>query len=49
LDNFRRLLIRWEHQADVYVSFFTVAVLLMCVRRAVCIHPAWPAATCSRR
>jgi transposase len=49
LGNYRRLLIHWEHQADVYVSFFTVAVLLVCVRRAVCIHPAQPAATCSRR
>jgi transposase len=36
LGNFRRLLIRWEHLSSVYQSFFTVAVLLVCVRR---IHP----------
>lgn len=34
LGNFRRLLIRWEHLSGVYRSFFTVAVLLVCVRRA---------------
>jgi transposase len=34
LGNFRRLLIRWEHLSSVYRSFFTVAVLLVCVRRA---------------
>jgi transposase len=36
LGNFRRLLIRWEHLSSVYRSFFTVAVLLVCVRR---LHP----------
>jgi transposase len=34
LGNFRRLLIRWEHLSCVYRSFFTVAVLLVCLRRA---------------
>jgi transposase len=33
LGNFRRLLIRWEHRFGVYRSWFTVAVLLLCVRR----------------
>jgi transposase len=33
LGNFRRLLIRWEHLSSVYRSFFTVAVLLVCLRR----------------
>jgi hypothetical protein len=33
LGNFRRLLIRWEHLFTVYRSFFTVAVLLLCLRR----------------
>ena len=33
LGNFRRLLIRWEHDCAVYASFFTVAVLLVCLRR----------------
>jgi transposase len=33
LGNFRRLLIRWEHLFSVYRSFFTVAVLLLCLRR----------------
>jgi transposase len=36
LGNFRRLLIRWDHLSEVYASFFTIAVLLVCVRRAVC-------------
>lgn len=34
LGNFRRLLIRWEHIFEVYQSFFRVAVLLICMRRA---------------
>jgi hypothetical protein len=34
LGNFRRLLIRWEHLSGVYRTFFTVAVLLVCLRRA---------------
>jgi transposase len=34
LGNFRRLLIRWERLIEVYRSFFTVAVMLVCVRRA---------------
>lgn len=33
LGNFRRLLIRWEHLFSVYRSFFSVAVLLLCLRR----------------
>jgi transposase len=33
LGNFRRLLIRWEHLFGVYRSWFTVALLLLCVRR----------------
>src|SRR5262245_28904945 len=33
LGNYRRLLIRWEHLFSVYRSFFTVAVLLLCLRR----------------
>jgi transposase len=35
LGNFRRLLIRWEHLFGVYRSWFSVAVLLLCVRRVV--------------
>ena len=38
LGNFRRLLIRWEHLSRVYQGFFTVAVLLICLRR-VCSQP----------
>src|SRR5260221_102802 len=34
LGNFRRLLIRWEHLSGVYQGCFTVAVLLVCLRRA---------------
>jgi transposase len=33
LGNFQRLLIRWEHLSGVYQGFFTVAVLLVCLRR----------------
>jgi hypothetical protein len=33
LGNFRRLLMRWEHLASVYHSFFAVGVMLLCVRR----------------
>jgi hypothetical protein len=33
LGNFRRLLIRWEHEFSVYRSWFTVAVLVLCLRR----------------
>ena len=33
LGNFRRLLIRWEHLCSVYMSFFTIAVLHVCLRR----------------
>jgi transposase len=33
LGNFRRLLIRWERLFSVYRSWFTVAVLLLCLRR----------------
>jgi len=35
LGNFRRLLIRWERQFAVYRSFFTVAVLLVCLKRLI--------------
>ncbi len=38
LGNFRRLLIRWERRFSVYQGFFTVAVLLICLRR-VCPAP----------
>lgn len=37
LGNFRRLLIRWECLFSVYRSWFTVAVLLLCLRRVVSI------------
>jgi hypothetical protein len=30
--SFRRLLIRWEHLSSVYQGFFSVAVLLICLR-----------------
>ena len=33
LGNFRRLPIRWDRQFVVYRSFFTVAVLLLCLKR----------------
>jgi transposase len=33
LGNFRRLLIRWEHYSNIYTSFFTIAVLILCLRR----------------
>jgi transposase len=33
LGNYRRLLIRWDHLSSVYQGFFTVAVLLVCLRR----------------
>src|SRR5262249_27431685 len=33
LENFRRLLIRWEQLSGVYEDFFTVAVLFVCRRR----------------
>jgi transposase len=33
LGNYRRLLIRWEHPSRVYQGFFTVAVLLISLRR----------------
>ena len=33
LGNFRRLLIRWERGFSVYRCWFTVAVLLLCLRR----------------
>jgi hypothetical protein len=38
LGNYRRLLIRWERHFGVYRGFFTVAVLLVCLRR-VCSCP----------
>ncbi len=33
LGNYRRLLIRWEHDFAVYRSFFAVAVMVLCVKR----------------
>jgi transposase len=36
LGNCRRLLIRWERLFGVYRSFFTVAVLIVCLRRLTC-------------
>jgi transposase len=33
LGTFRRLLIRWERLFSVYLGFFTLGVLLLCVRR----------------
>jgi transposase len=33
LGNFRRLLIRWEHCCAIYHSFFSVALMVLCVRR----------------
>lgn len=33
LGNYRRLLIRWEHHAGLYRSFFTVALALICIKR----------------
>jgi transposase len=36
LGNFRRLLIRWEYCFSVYRSWFTVAILLLCLRRLRC-------------
>jgi transposase len=35
LGNFRRLLIRWERLFSVYRSWFTVALLLLCLRRMI--------------
>lgn len=36
--NFWRPLVRWEHQSSAYQGFFTVALLLICLRR-VCPLP----------
>lgn len=33
LGAYRRLLIRWEHLFGVYRSFFTVAAMIICVKR----------------
>ncbi len=33
LDNYRRLLIRWEHLFGVYHSFFAFGVMVLCLRR----------------
>lgn len=33
LGNYRRLLIRWERHAELYWSFFTVALALICIKR----------------
>ncbi|HEY7092764.1 MAG TPA: IS5 family transposase [Ktedonobacterales bacterium] len=33
LGTYRRLLIRWDHRSSVYQGFFTIAVLLACLRR----------------
>jgi transposase len=37
LGNFRRLLNRWEYLFSVYRSWYTVAVLLLCLRRLHCV------------
>jgi len=42
LGNFRRLLVRWEHLSSVYRSFFTVGVLLICLRRICRVCPLPP-------
>jgi hypothetical protein len=39
LGNIRRLLIRWERQCSIYRSFFAYGVVLLCVRRLVCVAP----------
>jgi transposase len=33
LGNFRRLLIRWEHHFSVYQAFFSVGLVLVCLKR----------------
>ena len=33
LGNFRRLLIRWEHCADIYRAFFLVALGRICIKQ----------------
>lgn len=33
LGNFRRRLIRWEHDCAAYESFFTIAVMIVCLLR----------------
>jgi transposase len=35
LGNFRRLLIRWERHLGVYRAFFTLGLLLLCLRRLI--------------
>ncbi len=35
LGNYRRLLIRWEHLSSVYQGFFTIAAIVVCLRRAL--------------
>lgn len=35
LGNYRRLLVRWERQIDVYQGFFTLALVLICLRRVL--------------
>ena len=42
LGNFRRLLIRWESFFALYRSFFAVAVMLLCMRRATAFACPFP-------
>ncbi len=32
LNNFRRLVVRWDHQLTVYAAFFHVALMMMALR-----------------
>lgn len=49
LGNFRRLLLRWEHVFAVYRGFFSMAVLLVCLRRVCPAAESSPARLSSRR
>jgi len=42
LGNFRRLLIRWERLFSLYLSGFTFAIMVICVRRASAVESATP-------
>jgi len=35
LGNYRRLLVRWERRLEVYRGFFTLALILICLRRVL--------------
>lgn len=48
LGNFRRLLIRWESFFALYRSFFAVAVMLLCVRRATAFACPFPVGYAAR-